>query len=244
MIEINLLPKDYRKSSHSFSLGKSGLYLMAGGAAVVVIMVGITFWQIGQLGKLKSDIDRANQRAAMLRDDIRVVDGLMDVKSKIHRRIQAVEKLDRHRSTWVRILEDVSNNVPEFVWLDQFKELPIVVPGQDDQSKSARKKGKKEEAAPDTTAVAAEAPSVRAVELRGFAFTLNALAATMIRMMRSDYFEDVELVDSYDTVYNETKAYKFQLSANVHYLSEEELRRLVAQAAEATDATSSHASLD
>jgi hypothetical protein len=28
MIEINLLPKDYRKSSHSLSLGKTGLYLM------------------------------------------------------------------------------------------------------------------------------------------------------------------------------------------------------------------------
>ena len=239
MIEINLLPKDYRKSSHSLSLGKTGLYLVAGGVAVVVIMVAISFWQMSQLSRLTSDIDRANQRAAMLREDIRVVDGLMDVKAKIQRRIQAVEKLDRHRSTWVRILEDVSNNVPEFVWLDEFKELPTGA-AQDDQSKS-KKKGKKEEA-PVVAQDAPEDPSVRPVELRGFAFTLNALAATMIRMMRSDYFADV--VDSYDTVYNDTKAYKFQLSANVHYLSEEELRRLVAQAAGQTDATSSHASLD
>lgn len=242
MIEINLLPKDYRKSSHSLSLGKTGLYLVAGGVAVIVIMVAISFWQVSQLGSLKSDIDRANQRAAMLREDIRVVDGLMDVKAKIQRRIQAVEKLDRHRSTWVRILEDVSNNVPEFVWLDEFKELPLAGAAQDDQSKS-RKKSKMEET-PVVAQDATEDPSIRPVEVRGFAFTLNALAATMIRMMRSDYFADVELVDSYDTVYNETKAYKFQLSANVHYLSEEELRRLVAQAAGQTDATSSHASLD
>lgn len=241
MIEINLLPKDYRKSSHSLSLGKTGLYLMAAAAGVVVIMVAITMWQMSQLAQLKNDIDRANQRASMLREDIRVVDGLTDVKEKIQRRIQAVEKLDRHRSTWVRILEDLSGNVPEFVWLDEFKEQ---VAGGDDQSKSSRKKNKKDTGKKAEMAEAPEDPSVRPVEVRGFAFTLNALAATMIRMMRSDYFTDVELVDSYDTLYNETKAYKFQLSANVHYLSEEELRRLVAQAAEPAEAKSSHASLD
>ena len=30
MIEINLLPKQYRKSGHGFSFGKSGLYVGAG----------------------------------------------------------------------------------------------------------------------------------------------------------------------------------------------------------------------
>ena len=65
----------------------------------------------------------------------------------------------------------------------------------------------------------------------------------MIRMMRSDYFDDVELVNSYDTLYNDAKAYKFELSASVHYLSEEELRSLVAQT-EQSEAKSSHASLD
>jgi len=242
MIEINLLPKDYRKSSHSLSLGKTGLYLMAAAAGVIVIMVAITMWQMSQLAQLKKDIDRANQRATMLREDIRMVDGLTDVKEKIQRRIQAVEKLDRHRSTWVRILEDLSSNVPEFVWLDEFREQAS---GGDDLSKANRnKKGKKDGAKNDPSTGAPEDPSVRPVEVRGFAFTLNALAATMIRMMRSDYFTDVELVDSYDTVYNETKAYKFQLSAKVHYLSEEELRKLVAQAAEPAEAKSSHASLD
>jgi Tfp pilus assembly protein PilN len=244
MIEINLLPKDYRKSSRSFSLGKTGLYLMAGGAGAIFIMVAITFWQVTQLSKLRSDIDRANQRAEMLRQDIRVVDALMDVKDKIHRRIDAVEKLDRHRSTWVRILEDLSGNVPEFVWLDEFKELPVATPDQDNQAKGKNKNAKKEEAKPAKPVEAPALPSVRPVELRGFAFTLNALAATMIRMMRSDYFDNVELVDSYDTLYNDTKAYKFELSANVHYLSDEELRQMVAQTADTAAGKPSHASLD
>jgi Tfp pilus assembly protein PilN len=240
MIEVNLLPKDYRKSSRSLSLGKTGLYLMGGAAGVIVLLVAITVWQISQLSQLNGDIERANQRAEMLRQDIRVVDALTDVKDKIHRRIQAVERLDRHRSTWVRILEDLSANVPEFVWLDQFKELPLEKPGQNKNKQGQVAKKDTVTTAPTPT----EQPSIRPVELRGYAFTLNALAATMIRMMRSDYFDDVELVNSYDTLYNEAKAYKFELSASVHYLSEEELRNMVAQAAEQSEAKSSHASLD
>ena len=239
MIEINLLPKDFRKGSSALSFGKTGVYLAASAVGVIVILGAITFWQITQLSQLESDIERAHQRAAMLRQDIRVVDALMDVKGKIHRRIQAVEKLDRHRSTWVRILEDVSRNVPEFVWLDEFKERPLAPPPEGKNKKGGKEEEKAQEPSPDQAQ-----PSIRPVEVRGYAFTLNALAATMIRMMRSDYFADVELVNSYDTLYNEAKAYKFELSANVHYLSEEELQNQVAKAAEQSESKSSHASLD
>jgi Tfp pilus assembly protein PilN len=123
MIEINLLPKDHRKGSGGFQFGKAGVYAASAAVGIVLVLVAITFYQMSQLGSLKADIERANQRAAMLRDDIRVVDALTDVKDKIHRRISAVERLDRHRSAWVRILEDVARNIPEFVWLEQFREL-------------------------------------------------------------------------------------------------------------------------
>jgi len=230
MIEINLLPKDYRKGSGAFSFGKSGLYIVSAAAGIVVVLIAITFYQIAQIGSLKSDIDRANQRASMLREDIRVVDALTDVKDKIHRRINGVEKLDRHRSAWVRILEDISRNTPEFVWLNEFKELPVAVP----------KPSEGEEAQATTL----ELPSIRPMTVRGYTFTLNALAATMIRMMRSDYFDEVELIDSKDTLYAGEKAYLFELAANVHYLSEEELRNMIGKAKSKAGSKTSHASLN
>jgi Tfp pilus assembly protein PilN len=231
MIEINLLPKDYRKGSGSLSLGKTGLYAIAGVAAVVALLIGVTFYQMHQLSQLEENIERANQRAALLRSDIQVVDALTDVKGKIQRRMTAVERLDRHRSAWVRILEDVARNVPEFVWLADFKE---VAP----------------EAAPTQDTAAASQPSyaeipTKPVEIHGYTFTLNALAAFMIRMMRSDYFDNVELVDTRDTVFVEDeKAYNFMLTANVHYLSDEELRQLVAEAGDAGVGKPSHKSLN
>ena len=243
MIEINLLPKDHRKGAGTFQFGKTGVYVASAAIGAVVVLVAITFYQMSQISSLKSDIERANQRALMLREDIRMVDALTDVKGKIHQRISAVEKLDRHRSAWVRILEDVSLNIPEFVWLDQFKEVPLEKPKPQKAGKDAKADEEKPQELVQTPP--AELPSERAVEIRGFAFTLNALAATMIKLMRSDYFDKVELVDSRDTLYAGEKAYQFQLAANVHYLSDEELRARVAQAAAEADSTNtSHLSMN
>ncbi|MDM7971477.1 MAG: hypothetical protein QUT27_00330, partial [candidate division Zixibacteria bacterium] len=122
MIEINLLPKGYRKKQASFSFGKTGLYAVVAAAGVVLMLVGVTVYQMNQLSSLEDGIVKARQRAAMLEKDIKLVDALTDVKAKISARMAAVERLDSHRSSWVRILEDISANVPEFVWLARFTE--------------------------------------------------------------------------------------------------------------------------
>lgn len=237
MIEINLLPKDYRKGSGSFSLGKAGLYVIAGSIGVVVLLAGITFYQMHQLSSLEGNIDKANQRAEMLRQDIRVVDALMDVKNKIQRRMAAVEKLDRHRSTWVRILGDFARNVPEFVWLGEFKEIEPPKPKADPNQAGDKEKTPEVESH--------QLPPTQPVEIRGYSFTLNALAAFMIKMMRSDYFDEVELVDSRDTTFTDVdnKAYAFKVTANVHHLSEEDLQNMIAQV-EQSDSKSTHRSLN
>ncbi len=240
MIEINLLPKDYLKGSHLLALGKAGRYAIAGAAAVVVILVGISFYQIHQLGQLESNIEKANQRAAMLRQDIQFVDALIDVKNKITRRMAAVERLDRHRSAWVRILEDLGRNVPEFIWLASFRETEPEAETGAEQGKTLDDKQSGEGAIVTPNG----SPSTRQAEVNGYAFTLNSLAAFMIRMMRSDYFDEVELVSSEEVLFDEQgrvsrendpsqkgeRAYNFVLSCNVHYLSEEELRNLIADA--------------
>ncbi|MCX6834486.1 MAG: PilN domain-containing protein [candidate division Zixibacteria bacterium] len=242
MIEINLLPKDHRDGAGAFQFGKAGVYAASAAIGIVVVLAAITFYQMNQLSSLKNDIERANQRAEMLREDIRLVDALSDVKDKIHQRISAVEKLDRHRSAWVRILEDVSLDIPEFVWLDQLKEVAIEKPKPQKGAKDAKPDKEETQAA---ATPAPDIPSERAVEFRGYTFTLNALAATMIKLMRSDYFDEVELIDSRDTVYAGEKAYMFQLAANVHYLSDEELRARVAQTSPEADSTAtSHVSMN
>ena len=212
-------------------MGKTGIYGMIGAAGVVVMLLAVTFYQSHQLTILDDNIAKAKQRAAMLKKDIQLVDGLIDVKTKITQRMEAVEKLDSHRSSWVKVLEDIARNVPEFVWIQKFEELgPKSAPvAKADKNKNSKKKKKKEI---DAYSVAASinAP-VKEVKIEGYSFTLNALASFMINMMRSDYFENVELVSSEEKKLDSDdshKAYNFVITCDLHFLSDEKLRNLIA----------------
>ncbi|MCK4573259.1 MAG: PilN domain-containing protein [candidate division Zixibacteria bacterium] len=234
MIEINLLPKGFHKKSLDFSLGKSGMYVAAGVVGVLVMLIAVTFYQKHQISSLDDNIARARQRAAMLQKDIAFVDALTDVKDKITHRMKAVEKLDGHRSIWVRLLGDLARNVPDFVWLSKFSEKP-----PEAAAKKSDKKDKNDKAAKKETMVARADPSqptIKQAQVEGFAFTLNALASFMIKMMRSDYFDEVELVSTNEVELQEQKAYNFVLTFNVHYLSDEDLRNKIAMAQAAADA--------
>ncbi len=249
MIEINLLPKNYAKKSIDFSLGKTGVYVIAAAAGIVLMLIAVSFYQKYQLSNLDTNIQKARQRAAMLEKDIKLVDALTDVKDKITERMQAVERLDSHRSAWVRILEDMSRNIPEFVWLGKFTEEPLASADKKDAKNKTNQNAtaNTNAATADASTAPAADPNVRQGQVEGFAFTLNALASFMIKMMRSDYFEDVELKATNEIQVQQKKAYNFVLTFNIHYLSDEELRNNIATSTEQEDsqqASASHKSLN
>lgn len=226
MIEINLLPKGYRKSSFSLEMGKSAIITMAGFVGIILMLVGITSYQSHQISELDKNIEKTRQRATMLQKDIKIVDALTDVKAKINSRMRAVDRLDSHRSSWVRILEDFASNVPEFVWLFKFEEESL-----NKVQKKTRGRKKTDEEQVVIHAGSSQTPNVRAIRIEGYSFTLNSLATFMINIMRSDYFDEVELISSEERFLDnekEHKAYNFVLTSNLHYLSEEQLRSLIA----------------
>lgn len=228
MLEINLLPKEYLKKGLSLSFGKTGLYALAAIGGIIVMLVGVTFYQIHQVASLEEKIEIANRRAIMLQKDIKVVDALIDIKTKITQRMAAVEKLDSHRSAWVRIMTDIAKNVPEFVWLGKIEEIrDSQDPKKPTATGESATQAKKEPAKQITAAKAS--PTVRPIKVEGYAFTLNSLASFMINMMRSGYFDEVELVSSEEISFEQHKAQNFVLSANLHYLSDEEIQKIIAQ---------------
>ena len=240
-IEINLLPKNYKKKSMDFSLGKTGIYAMAAAAVVVIMLISLTVFQSYKMAELDENIGKAKQRASMLQKDIQLVDALTEVKDKVKARMSAVERLDSHRSSWVRILEDMARNVPEFVWMGKFEERAFEAPAPQKNSKQGQKNAQEQQVQNNTQT----APPVRTAQIEGYAFTLNALASFMIKMMRSDYFDEVELLNTKEVELEEKKAYNFTVSCNVHYLSEEELRAKVAAVTDnKQEASTSHKSLN
>lgn len=208
MIQINLLPKEYRKRSNTFSIGKAGLYVGGVFAGVIMMITVISFYQIHQLNELDKKIEIAEFRTQQLEKDIQVVDALIDVKEKLMKRVEAVDRLDQHRTAWVRILEDFSRQLPEFMWLSKLTESDLATPT-------------------DTTALAPLA-NAKSVRIEGFSFTLSSLANFMINMMRSDYFSDVEMADVTEVEFDDHKAYNYTVNATLHYLSDSEIRELLA----------------
>jgi len=215
MININLLPKQFSKRSGGFSLGKQGIYAVIAAAGILLMFGAITSWQLYKINELEGQMSIAKARTIQLEKDIKLVDALIDIKAKITDRLEAVERLDRHRSAWVRILEDLAGDVPDFVWLSKFHEVKKPAPAKTDSTAPAE----------------VIQPSVKPAEIEGFTFTLNALASFMIKLMKSNYFDEVDLVNTEEMVFGKQKAYNFKLSCNVHYLSDEELEKMLVQEA-------------
>ena len=72
-----------------------------------------------------------------------------------------------------------------------------------------------------------EDPSKRPYEIEGYSFTLSSIANLMINMMRSNYFSDVDMVSVKEVELAEQKAYEYKMKATLHYLSDEELKKLL-----------------
>ncbi len=226
MIEINLLPKQYKKRSGGFAIGKHGVYAVAAGIGVLLMIGAVTLYQIHQISELKGQMEIARARTSQLQKDIQLVDALNDIKTKITDRMAAVEKLDRHRSAWVKLLENLSGNIPDFIWLAKFEE---VAPTATAYKSTTSNKAKNQ---PDTATMvtaAAGLPPTRDMRIEGFSFTLNALASFMIKLMRSDYFDNVDLRKTEQVELGKQKVYSFELGCTVHFLSAEELEKLAAE---------------
>lgn len=217
MIQINLLPKEFRRRTGKLTLGKTGYYAIGAFAGVVIMIAVVTFYQVFQIGELNDKMEIARFRTQQLQKDIQVVDALIDVKQKIMQRMEAVEDLDQHRTVWVRILEDFASRVPEFMWMSRFKENPPPAPVVDSTADS-------------TQQVLAEAqPTMRPVNIEGYSFTLNSLANFMIKLMRSNFFSDIEMASVEEVLFREERIYNYKVNATLHYLSDDELKQLLEQ---------------
>jgi Tfp pilus assembly protein PilN len=215
MIEINLLPKEYRKRARAFHFDKKVIYGTVGAAVVVLLLATVTFYQKYQIRTLDQKIARANAERKHLQEDIKVIDGLTELKDKILIRMNAIEKLDKYRSVWVDILQDVNQRVPEFLWLTR-----IAVQSPNDgaqQKKASNVPGQK---AVDTTASSAETfvfDRPTPAEIEGYAFTLGALAAFYIGLEKSDFFDNISLAYAKQEEITGIGAYKFRVGCDLKY---------------------------
>ena len=206
-IEINLLPRELRKKTKIVNIDKSITYVAGLVGILIILFVAISIFQNIKLKAMDVKIAEAQKKTDELKPNIELVDALIQVKDKIMQRMSAIEALDRNRAVWVRVLEDLSKRVPEYLWLSLLKEEESALPKAD----SLKPK----------TPTPLES-QVRRVTLEGYSYSLNSLASFMIQLMQSRYFANMDLQYVKRAEVKELKTFSFQLVGDLNYLPEVE----------------------
>lgn len=207
-IEVNLLPKELRRKRKGFAFDKNLIFMAAFVGILVVLVGGTTVIQNVKLKALNKKIAEAEEKTNQLRKNIDLVDALSEVKDKVLQRISVIELLDRNRSVWVRIMEDMSQRVPDYLWLSLLRE-------EKSQSQAAS------DTSADSTALSDRTqPPVKRVTVEGYSHSLNSLASFLIQLMGSPYFKNMGLQYVKRAKLEEYKIFSFQLVGELHYLPE------------------------
>ena len=203
MIEINLLPKELRRGGRPiFVVDKALSYMIIGTVGLVCIMILIAAYQNIMKKNLDKNIQRSQAEIARLQEEIKEVDRLNELIDRINQRRNAIQDLDRNRSAWVEIMQDLASRIPEYLWLSAFREEVSFSPA-------------------DTARSAISVISGRSkMTIDGYAYSINSLARFIIELGRSDYFKNIELKFVKQSALGERKAFSFQLSGELLYLSQ------------------------
>ncbi len=193
MIEINLLPKELQWKRFRFALDKNILYILGIGIAITLSMAAYSFlFQARSIAGLQKDINDAQQEESKYSAEIQKIDEINEKKEQLKSRMIAIQILDQNRDYWVDLLEDLIRRVPEYVWLTSIQQAPAAgLPAQSTVAPSARSK------------------------IKGYSFSLNALATFLVRLKKSDLFKGVELSSIVLQESVESKAYSFELAYNL-----------------------------
>jgi Tfp pilus assembly protein PilN len=207
MIEINLLPRELRRSTSGLNIPKSALTGIVGVTVFACVLGGLTFWQTQQLSSVEAQIVKAQAKVESMRADIELVDRLTNVKKSIALRLEAIETLDRNRGEWVRNLEDIVAVIPEYLWLSGFRRNDF----------KANKPAKSD----TTAAVVVENDYL----FDGYCYSLSSLANLVLNMQDSPRFSDVALRKATFTDVKDRKVYQFTVFCLLQPVSDEELDR-------------------
>jgi len=115
MIEINLLPQKVRKQKKL-----QALYFLAGFIAVliVVVMLGIIFYQQTRIAKIDAEIRKIDAESASLKDKIEEVKKFREKEELYNKKKTIVDKLLNEQSYWIYVLDNIGEMVLPDMWLE------------------------------------------------------------------------------------------------------------------------------
>lgn len=173
-IEINLNKEKQRRRSLGLSLKhiRPGRFIKAPpmlltilGGCVLVFMIVMHFYQNYRLDSLGDEIEFALADSTALSTTIQVLKDIRLKKQEMLQRIEVVKTIEEQRYALPKLMDHVSNALPEFLWMNRW--MPV-------------------ESENDSTGAW--------FELQGESFSNIRVAEFMINLKKSPLIEDVILI--------------------------------------------------
>lgn len=123
MIRINLLPQEERAQRRKMALPRvSAIVPFLALALFFGAIVAITAMERSRIAGLKRDIARAEEEARVLKPQIEKVNELTRRREELNTRLQVIQDLDRGRFHSVRLMDEMAQNMPEYLWITNFRD--------------------------------------------------------------------------------------------------------------------------
>jgi type IV pilus assembly protein PilN len=123
MIKINLLPEEEKAKKREFRLPEmSTVYLVAAVAIFFAVIVSISFMQQHKVRTLEHKIKVAQEESQKLAPQLAKIKQITREREEVDRRLNIIANLDMNRYFRVKLLNDISFNLPSNCWLTDITE--------------------------------------------------------------------------------------------------------------------------
>jgi type IV pilus assembly protein PilN len=120
MIKINLLPVRAAKKKESARQQLSILVLSV--IAVVVICLGIYSVTLAKISTAQDEISKSEQEIKSLKEKIGEINNIKKFQEEVRKKLGILDQLRQDKTGPANRLEQMSNAVPEKVWLTKYSE--------------------------------------------------------------------------------------------------------------------------
>ncbi len=126
MIRINLLEQRRPEQGEKKAVLPADRMAVAGIVAVIVLTAGFIGWRWyalnSRLSELKQEISRAEQERKELAKALQAVDEYQAKKDALQKRVELISDLKRKQKVPVHLLDQVSRQLPDYLWLERLAE--------------------------------------------------------------------------------------------------------------------------
>jgi Tfp pilus assembly protein PilN len=123
MIRINLLPKEERTTTRKIALPKAAHLMPVAAIAAVVLIVGITaILEHAKAASLRKDVAQLQEEVRAIQPQVDRVKRLTAQREELHRRLDVIRQLDQGRFLSVRVMDNVSREIPQYLWMTNLEQ--------------------------------------------------------------------------------------------------------------------------